>query len=149
MDKALRFRLAVDDDHACLLNCDPFAQVTLARQTWLKVALAARRIQVAECSEAFEGFVVIEHTFFGHGFVSLIAVAPDARRKGYALALLAQAERVCNSRKLFTSTNASNIAAQKLFLRAGFVESGHIDNLDADDTELVYFKSVNAKLPHS
>ena len=147
MDKALRFRLAVNDDHACLLNCDPFAQVTLARQTWLKVALAARRIQVAECSEAFEGFVVIEHTFFGHGFVSLIAVAPDARRKGSALALLAEVERVCNSSKLFTSTNTSNIAALKLFLRAGFVESGHIENLDAGDTELVYVKPLYPEKP--
>ena len=149
MDKAFAFRLAVNNDYERLLKCDPFAQITPARRTSLKVALKAQQIHVVECAEAIKGFVVIEHSFFGHAFVSLIAVAPPSRRQGYALALLAKLEQVCSSGKLFTSTNASNIAAQKLFLRAGFVASGHIDNLDVEDTELVYFKSVNPELPHS
>ena len=143
MNKMLTFRRAVSHDYERLLICDPFAQATSTRQTWLNMAIDARKIQVVEHSGAIEGFVVIEHTFFGHAFVSLIAVDPNARRQGYALALLAESERVCNSAKLFTSTNASNIVAQKLFLRAGFVVSGQIDNLDADDAELVYFKSIN------
>ena len=149
MDKAFAFRLAVNADYERLLRCDPFAQITPARRTSLKVALKAQQIHVVECSEAIKGFVVIENSFFGHAFVSLIAVDPTSRRQGYALALLAKSEQVCSSEKLFTSTNASNVAAKKLFLRAGFVASGHIDNLDADDTELVYFKSVNSQLPHS
>ena len=149
MDKAFAFRLAVNNDYERLLKCDPFAQITPVRRMALKVALKTQQIHVVECVEATKGFVVIEHSFFGHAFVSLIAVAPHSRQQGYALALLAKSEQVCSSGKLFTSTNASNIAAQKLFLRAGFVASGHIDNLDVDDTELVYFKSVNPELPHS
>ncbi len=147
MDKAFRFRLAVNHDYACLLNCDPFAQVTPTRQAWLKAALEAQQVQVVEYSGAVEGFVVIEHTFFGQALVSLIAVAPAERPQGCALALLAESEHASKSMKLFTSTNATNIAAQKLFLRAGFVESGRIDNLDAGDSELVYFKSINRTLP--
>ena len=108
-----------------------------------KVVLEAQEVHVVECGGAVDGFVVINHSFFGHAFVALIAVAPPARRHGYALALLSESERVCNSRKMFSSTNASNVAAQKLFMRAGFVESGQIDNLDSDDTELFYFKSIN------
>lgn len=142
------FRPAVHDDFAQLLICDPYAQATPDRQMWLEAALEARQVKVIEHSEAVVGFAVIEHTFFGQAFVSLIAVAPAARRRGAALALLVELESACHSWKLFTSTNTSNIAAQKLFLRAGFLESGHIDNLDADDTELVYFKSVNSKPPH-
>ena len=126
----------------------PFA-TNPARRTSLKVALKKQQIHVVECDEATKGFVVIEHSFFGHAFVSLIAVVPTSRRQGYALALLAKSEQVCSSGKLFTSTNVSNIAAQKLFLQAGFVASGHIDNLDVGDTELVYFKSVDSALPHS
>lgn len=147
MNKMLTFRRAVGHDYECLLVCDPFAEVTPARQPWLKVAIEAQQIHVVECSGVIEGFAVIEHAFFDHAFVSLIAVAPAARRQGFALALLAKSERACNSTKLFTSTNTSNVAAQKLFLRAGFASSGQIYNLDADDSELVYFKSINLKPP--
>lgn len=147
IDKAFTFRRAVNHDYAHLLRCDPFAQGMPSRQVWLTAGLEAQQIRVAEHSGTVEGFVVIEHTFFGHSFVSLIAVDPNARRQGYALALLAEAARMCCSTKLFTSTNASRIGAQKLLVWAGFVASRHIDNLDTDDTELVYFKSVDAKSP--
>jgi ribosomal protein S18 acetylase RimI-like enzyme len=90
------------------------------------------------------GFAVLVYTFFSNGFIPLVVVAPLARRSHHGLALLADAERRCETTKLFTSTNRSNRAAQALFLRAGFVPSGQIENLDAPgDPELVYFKAVS------
>lgn len=145
MNQILTFKRAAETDFAELLNCDPFAQTAPLRQEWLKTALRARYVLIAEYAGAIVGFAVMKHRFFGHGFVSLITVKPVMRRRRYALALLAESERLCTTAKIFTSTNASNVAAQKLFLRAGFVRSGQIDNIDKDDTELIYFKAIDVK----
>ncbi|WZB72100.1 hypothetical protein WJ968_11125 [Achromobacter xylosoxidans] len=48
----------------------------------------------------------------------------------------------CDTAKLFTSTNQSNVAARRLMAKAGFVPSGMIENLDEGDPELVYVKFV-------
>jgi RimJ/RimL family protein N-acetyltransferase len=41
---------------------------------------------------------------------------------------------------LFTSTNQSNIAMQRLCESCGFERSGIVENLDEGDPELIYFK---------
>lgn len=61
-----------------------------------------------------------------------------AARRGVGLRLLAAAMAACRTAKLFTSTNQSNLAAQRLFAGAGFVRSGHIEHLDEGDPELLY-----------
>ena len=86
------------------------------------------------------GYALLHEDFFGYGFVSLVVVAPGQQRRGVGLRLLAAAEDACATAKLFTSTNASNLVAQQLFARAGFVRSGRIDHLDEGDPELVYMK---------
>lgn len=100
---------------------------------------------VAQLGEAIVGFVVLNYSFFGFGFIPLIVVAPPHRRRGIAMRLLSEAELRCSSYKLFTSTNASNEAAQALFVRAGFVRSGAIENLDKDDPEVVFFKRTGLR----
>ena len=46
-------------------------------------------------------------------------------------------------RDVRAAVNASNQAARALFVKAGFVESGRIDNLDAADPEQVFFKAID------
>lgn len=41
-------------------------------------------------------------------------------------------------RKLFTSTNASNFAMQRLLVASGFIDSGIVHGLDEGDPELIY-----------
>ena len=65
---------------------------------------------------------------------------PDFRRRGLATALMRAAELECQSGKLFTSTNQSNIPMQQLCDRLGFIKSGYIENLDEGDPELIYVK---------
>lgn len=77
--------------------------------------------------------------------VALLSVTPSRsspthQQRGAGLRLLAAAGAACQTPRLFTSTNPSNLAAQKLMLKAGFVRSGQIDNLDEHDPELVYVK---------
>jgi hypothetical protein len=52
---------------------------------------------------------------------------------------------VCQTPKLFSSTNQSNHPMQALFAKAGFVPSGMIHNLDPNDPEIVYYKAVKAE----
>lgn len=137
-------RPAIDNDFPSLLACDPYARSHAERQAFLREKTAAGAVLLAERDGNVSGFVVQEPGFFGQGFISLIAVADAARRSGVALALLAAAQDRCTTDKLFTSTNASNLAAQALFAQAGFVPSGCVENLDPGDPELIFFKALGS-----
>jgi ribosomal protein S18 acetylase RimI-like enzyme len=81
------------------------------------------------------------HTqFFGHLFIELLLVDERHRRRGVARALIEACATAAPTDRLFTSTNTSNLAAQALFLGAGFQPSGSIENLDEGDPEIVYCK---------
>jgi ubiquinone/menaquinone biosynthesis C-methylase UbiE/ribosomal protein S18 acetylase RimI-like enzyme len=136
-------RAGTSDDLAALVDCDPLAARSEARRDALAAWLAQATVLVSREQERVAGFLVLEHGLFGHGFVPLVCVRPDARRRGHALRLLGAAEAHCRTAKLFASANASNVAAQAMFARAGFARSGTIENLDAGDPELVYFKAVS------
>jgi GNAT superfamily N-acetyltransferase len=87
------------------------------------------------------------HThFYGHLFIDLLFVDEQYRRRGAASALIAACAAAAPTNKLFTSTNTSNLPAQKLFLGAGFQRSGSIDNLDEGDPEIVYCKLLGRSL---
>ena len=90
------------------------------------------------------GVTVLDYTFFEHGFISLVYVTPAARRTGAGEMLLQYLVSICQTPKLFSSTNQSNHAMQALFAKARFEESGMIHNLDPDDPEIVYYKAVKA-----
>ncbi len=113
-----------------------------------RLAYLARAVGRGECLVARDGteavgFAVWDRAFFGHPFVALLEIRPDARRRGVASALVRRVEAVCGGDRLFTSTNASNTAMQRLCDALGFVRSGIIDNLDEGDPELVYCKRLS------
>lgn len=139
---ATMLRIATGADFEQLILCDPYASTNAERRATLRQAVDQGRCHAAVIEQTPVGFIVLEQGFFGHDLVSLVAVAVSARRRGIGLALLDAAQRSCRSPKLFTSTNASNSIAQRLFNRAGFVPSGRIENLDDGDPELIYFKQV-------
>jgi ribosomal protein S18 acetylase RimI-like enzyme len=131
---------AVAGDLPGIVVCDDRAQHDRSRLQSIEASVERGECLVAWCEGSVGGFVVLERTFFGHSFIPLICVKASHRRKGLGLRLLAAAEKQCHTAKLFTSTNASNTAARSLFERAGFVPSGTIENLDANDPEMLYFK---------
>lgn len=138
---AITVRAGMPSDHSALVHIDEYAASHFDRGAVIANALAAGECLVAESGEETVGYVVLNYTFFGFGFIPVIVVAAVHRRRGVGLRLLSEARSRCTSRKLFASANASNIAAQALFLRAGFERSGAIENLDEGDPELVYFAS--------
>ena len=133
-------RVARPGDVAAMLACDAYAQAHPERGDAVRAAVGKGHCQVAIGNGQVAGYVLTHDDFFGHGFVSLVVVAPGQQRRGVGLRLLAAAEAACQTEKLFTSTNASNLAAQQLFASAGFVRSGRIEHLDEGDPELVYMK---------
>lgn len=126
-------REAGPGDVAAMLACDAYAQSHASRGDAVRAAVGKGHCQVA-------GYVLTHDDFFGCGFVSLVVVDSGQQRRGVGLRLLAAAANACPTAKLFTSTNQSNLAAQRLFASAGFVRSGRIDHLDEGDPELVYVK---------
>jgi ribosomal protein S18 acetylase RimI-like enzyme len=133
-------RAAGHGDVDAMLACDAYAQAHASRGEAVRAAVGQGHCQVAIRAGHVAGYVLTHGDFFGHGFVSLVVVAPGQQRRGVGLRLLAAAAEACQTEKLFTSTNQSNGAAQRLFARAGFVRSGQIEHLDEGDPELVYVK---------
>ncbi|SRR5579885_376333 len=129
-----------DFEHICAL--DETVRRGPARRALIGTALAQARCAVARADGVVRGFVILTQNFFGHGFVELLVVHPDFRRRGLATALMRAAELDAPTEKLFTSTNQSNEPARRLFERLGFVPSGMIENLDDGDPEIVYFKRL-------
>jgi len=133
-------RVARPGDVDAMLACDAYAQTHPERGEAVRAAVGKGRCQVALRAGQMAGYVLTHGDFFGHGFVSLVVVSPAHQRCGVGRRLLAAAANACTTAKLFTSTNQSNLAAQRLFAGAGFVRSGQIDHLDEGDPELVYVK---------
>jgi ribosomal protein S18 acetylase RimI-like enzyme len=136
---AITVRAGMPSDHAALVHIDEYAVSHFDRVAAIADALAAGECLVAESGEETLGYVVLNYTFFGFGFIPVIVVATAQRRRGVGLRLLSEARSRCTSRKLFASANTSNVPAQALFLRAGFQRSGAIENLEEGDPELVFF----------
>lgn len=84
------------------------------------------------------GYAVLEYTFFEQGFLTLLMIAPAARRRGVGARLLGAAETACTAPKLFTSTNVSNHPMRGLLSRAGWQRAGILHGLDEGDPELFF-----------
>ncbi len=132
--------LSGDFEHICAL--DETVHGSPARRELIGRAIGQNRCAVARVDGAVRGMMIHDDSFYGHGFVALLMVHPDFRRRGIASALMRAAELDCPTEKLFTSTNRSNTPMQKLCERLGFVRSGIIENLDEGDPEIVYFKRL-------
>ncbi|MFO3674337.1 GNAT family N-acetyltransferase [Pseudomonas protegens] len=135
-------RVAGPDDVPAMLECDTYAQAHASRGDAVRVAVGRGQGWVEVAAGRVVGYLLLNHDFFDHGFVSLVVVAPGQQRQGVARRLLDAAEQACRTPRLFISTNQSNLAARGLIAKAGFQPSGVIENLDEQDPELIFCKRV-------
>jgi ribosomal protein S18 acetylase RimI-like enzyme len=113
-----------------------------SRRDFLADAVSAGHCLAARMGDTLAGFGILEQTFYRQGFIGLLIVHPDYRRRGVATALISHIESICPTEKLFTSANESNAIAQKTYEALGFIRSGYIENLDEGDPEIIYFKRL-------
>jgi ribosomal protein S18 acetylase RimI-like enzyme len=135
-------RLARADDREAVCAIDVRLRDIPGRQTFIERAIAAHECYLAMLDDAVAGFVVLDRSFYGQPFVSLLIVDEQHRRRHIGSALMRHVESVCPGEKLFTSTNESNTPMQRLCDKLGYMRSGRIENLDDGDPEIVYFKRV-------
>jgi ribosomal protein S18 acetylase RimI-like enzyme len=129
-----------DFEHICAL--DETVHGRPARRRLIADAFAKGQIAVARVDGVIRGFVITDDSFFDQFYVRLLMVHQEFRHRGLATALMRAAELDCQTGKLFTSTNQSNLPMQRLCDRLGFVRSGYVENLDEGDPELIYVKML-------
>jgi GNAT superfamily N-acetyltransferase len=138
----ISIRPAVENDIEALYSVALIAQHENERREFIRRAVASGECFVAVADEEVIGYAVLNYTFYHNGFIEMLYIRSDFRRSGAGAALLQQIESLCETPKLFTSTNLSNLPMQSLLAKLGYILSGVIHNLDEDDPEIVYFKQL-------
>ncbi len=135
----LQILTAVAGDLDWLLATDPVAAGDERRSRFLRLGLADGRCEIACIGGQRAGFAVWHRQFFSRPFLALLVVDSAYRRRGIGTALVRHVmATIGQGDDFFTSTNASNHAAQRLFERLGFVRSGTIEHIDPGDPEWIY-----------
>lgn len=132
----MKFRLATMVDIAKIYQIDSLG--TKKRREEIELWVEQKTCFVLEGNDKILAYGVINQQFFAHGFIELLMVNHQYRRQGLGLSLINLLKKQSKTQKVFTSTNQSNIATQQLLLKAGFIPSGNIENLDDNDPELIY-----------
>lgn len=147
-NKRTHIRLASLSDSQCLIALDSVASHDPQRAIEIKEWVKNRHCYLLEFEGVITAYVVMHYNFFSCGFIEMLMVAVSARKKGLGLVLIEYVKSICSCPKLFTSTNQSNQGMQRLLTAAAFIPSGHIENLDEDDCELIYFWATDRVIDH-
>ena len=143
--KALDIRPAQASDIDTLFSLDLIAHREEQRREFIRRSVATETCFVAVADEEVAGYGVLNYNFHDNGFIDMLYVKAEHRRAGVGTSLLGHMESLCQTPKLFTSTNLSNLPMQSLLNKFGFELSGVIHNLDAGDPEIVYCKRLTSK----
>ena len=135
-------RLANEEDIESLRLLDLIARREEGRREFIRNSVASGTCFVAVRNETVIGYGVLNYTFFHNGCIEMLYIHSGHRRCGAAASLLKHMESLCQTPKLFTSTNLSNLPMQSLLAKSGYQLSGIIHNLDEGDPEIVYFKRL-------
>jgi len=138
----ISIRPAVENDIDTLCSFDLIAQRENERREFIRREVISGNCFVAVADEKVIGYGVLNYTFYYVGCIDMLYIHSEYRRSGAGAALLQHLESLCQTPKLFTSTNLSNLPMQSLLAKLDYVLSGVIHNLDEDDPEIVYFKRL-------
>ena len=141
----MKIRDATSSDLGAMYAVDPMATEDGSRRQHIRDWVATGQTIVAVVDGEICGYAALEYSFFGCGFLAMLIVRKENRRKGVATALVTQLQQRCETEKLFTSTNESNKAMQALMQAMSYEPSGIVYNLDEGDPELFYLKRIEPK----
>ncbi len=139
----MKIRLGTRKDSIAIKAIDSSIDSDPNRAALIDVSLKERAIRVALDDSKIIGYSIINNSFFHRHTLEILMVDESRRREGIGRALLrnAQAE-LGDSTELWTSTNESNKLMQSLLESEGFERTGIVENLDLDDPEIIYFKTL-------
>jgi len=100
-------RKAVLEDVGALSDCDREFGFG-SRKEFVERAIRRGGGYILEQEGRVIGVAALEYTFFEHGFISLLYVSAAERRTGAGEMLLQYLLSICQTPKLFSSTNQSN-----------------------------------------
>jgi ribosomal protein S18 acetylase RimI-like enzyme len=138
----ISIRPAARNDIDALCSFDLIAQRENERREFIRREVASGNCFVAVRDEKVIGYGVLNYTFYHTGCIDMLYIDSGHRRSGAGEALIRHMESLCQTPKLFTSTNLSNLPMQSLLAKLDYVLSGVIHNLDENDPEIVYFKRL-------
>ena len=138
----MMIRNATEHDIDRVISIDCIAATEETRRQHIREWVRSGCAIIVLIDERVVGYAVLEYTFFSYGFISMLIVQEAYRRRGIASALVKRLEKICNTAKLFTSTNESNAPMQALMASMSYEPSGIVHNVDEGDPELFYFKRV-------
>jgi ribosomal protein S18 acetylase RimI-like enzyme len=142
IEKIMKIKKATPKDLPAILEVMRIGS-NVDHTEFVKKSVRAGKCFVISVADKLTGFVILGNSlFYNQQFIELLIVHPEYRRRGIATALIKRMESICITPKLFTSTNQSNIPAQKTYEANGFIRSGYIENLDEGDPEIIYLKRL-------
>ncbi len=136
----LSVRPAVERDSEAIIAFDHLARADGERRAFIQRSVAHSECSVVVRDDQVIAYGVLNYSFFAYGFIPMVFVHPQYRRCGAGAAVVQYLGSVCQTAKVFTSTNLSNLPMQSLLAWSGYILNGVIHHLDEGDPELVYVK---------
>jgi ribosomal protein S18 acetylase RimI-like enzyme len=130
-----------------LLNFDPLVGKLLGRYELHVHSINNGNTYIAFKNEQLIGFIIFNYQLFGNAFIELLQIDKEFRGKGYGSMLIKYVESICETEKLFISTNKSNEPMNKLLSKLGYLPSGHLENINEEDWdyEMFFVKFIKSK----
>jgi hypothetical protein len=135
-------RSGIPNDLETIYRFDHSAQSDLLRGEYIRAAIERRECWVVEREGSPVAYGLMNCSFFGRGFVSLMYVQAAHRRNGIAGLLFDEFEAQCSTERIFTATNQSNKPMRALLAGRKYELSGEVRDLDQGDLELIYSKQL-------
>lgn len=138
----MEIRPAQPGDADAIKAFDEIARADAERDAFIDRSIASGDCLVVAVDGSAVAYAVMTYTPDGRGFVDMLYVQSEFRRRGFGSALMSHIESLCQSPQLFTSTNRSNKAMQALLAKLGYTPSGVLENPKEGDPELVFMKHL-------
>lgn len=134
-------RRATSEDLEAVLEFDSKTSVGHERKSLRSARVQFGEVTIFEQEGRVLGYAVLKpHSFFGCDFAELLVVAADHRRQGIGSLLLQQSVDLSSTKRIFTSTNRSNLPMIALLEKRGWEFSGQLEGIDDGDPELIYYQ---------
>ncbi|MEO0538880.1 MAG: GNAT family N-acetyltransferase [Cyanobacteria bacterium P01_A01_bin.123] len=112
----MEIRQAEEKHITAICSFDHLAQI-VERRRFIQNSVRSGTASVAVLDGQVVGYAVLEYSFFAQGFMAMLYIHPEHRRKGIGSEIVRYVESICKTEKLFTSTNESNLLMQALMAK--------------------------------